>query len=145
MIKIYVKVETVYQRIAIHSINDKIVTFEVNSMVDFKQVLAKNKAKQGTKTAVVQETPAKTGANNLATLDETGTARVGFSLEESISGPSGTFSSVRIRVDLSVQCAQNEAEIRKATDILYRESAHLVDHYANPAMQLLIEHIERHK
>jgi hypothetical protein len=66
-------------------------------------------------------------------------------MEEKLSGPSGTFSTVSVRVELSVQCAQNEEQIRRAAGLLQGEVAHLADHYINPAMELLLEHVERHK
>jgi hypothetical protein len=152
VIHAYVRVETVHQRIAVYSINDKIVTFEVNGMVDFKAVIERNKAKAAAKAAGTKVT--KTAAPDAATrlgpaefgdLDASGPARLTFGMEEKLSGPSGTFSTVSVRVELSVQCAQNEEQIRRAAGLLQGEVAHLADHYINPAMELLLEHVERHK
>lgn len=139
MIAIYIRVETVAHRYAVHSINNQLVTFEAHTMVDFKAL----KARQSSATAT--KTPPPMAGDKLGALNTAGPAEVRLGLEEKLSGPSGTYSSVSVRLELKVNCAQSNAEVQAATELLYAEGARLLNHYINPAMDLLVEHVKRHE
>lgn len=65
-------------------------------------------------------------------------ARVRVSVGETLGGPS--YSSVRVQVDVSLMCNQDERTVAEVRDMLFAEAAESLDKYVEPLYELLLEH-----
>jgi hypothetical protein len=87
----------------------------------------------------------KPGApNRFSVLNGTGPAVVRVGIEEKVSGPTGTYSSVSVRVEVSAHCDQSEASIQRAHQLLFDEGTRALDGYMDTALELLNRHLQRH-
>lgn len=69
-----------------------------------------------------------------------GNARVSIGMDERIAGPH--YSSVSIRVNISINCDQTESSIKEASDLLTKEAmAYLEGHY-EVAVERLRQHLD---
>lgn len=126
MIGLYVRVETIVSHWAVPALGGHPATWEGTQRMDPKTAVGGKK-------------------NSFADLNEQGAATVTVALEEKLSGPSGTYSSVSVRIEVSARCDQNETAIRQARDVLVNEGMKALDFYAGPAVSLLTEHTKKQK
>jgi hypothetical protein len=124
MIELRVSVVTVINRWAIEELGGKLATWEGTQRVDTKKPLLGLKKKD----------------DRFAALNPEGPASVTVGLEEKLSGPSGTYSSVAVHISVTARCDQNEAAIVQARDVLFKEGLQALEHYMRPALNLLLEH-----
>lgn len=68
-------------------------------------------------------------------------ARVSIGLDEKFPGPSGTYSSVGIRINITVSCDQSKNVIDKTTELAFDYASLFLDSYALPAVRLLNKHL----
>lgn len=125
MIELHVSVTTVVNRWVVHELGGKTVSWEGTQRMDPKKL------------------PAGKRADRFACLNPEGPARVKVGLEEKLSGPTGTYSSISVRIEISARCDQNERALGEAQSVLYEEGLKSLDHYINPALSMLIEHTEK--
>ena len=76
-----------------------------------------------------------------AVLDPEGPAEVSIGLEEKVSGPEGTYSSVTVFVRVTLRCAQTENQVRAAQNLAHSECITTLEKYIEPAQRLLISHL----
>lgn len=69
-------------------------------------------------------------------------ARVSIGVDERFSGPSGSYSSVSVRVNITLSCDQSQAKIDAATKMAFDYASGFLDGHAVPAMKLLNKHLE---
>ncbi len=124
MIELYVRVETIINNWAVPTLGGKQATWEATQRMDITEI-KKNKK------------------NAFANINAEGRAGVRVAVEEKISGPSGTYSSVSVRIEIAARCDQDEASITHCRDVLAQEAMKALDWYAGPAVQLLGEHVQK--
>lgn len=117
MIALYVGVTTIVHNVPVEIIDNKYATWEGTQRVPTKPI------------------------DRFAALNPSGSTEVKIALEEKLSGPSGTYSSVAVRIEISARCDQTTAAIHKATEVLFDEGSKALHHYIQPAMALLHEHV----
>lgn len=122
MITLYVQQVTLIQGYSVPSLSDIQATWEGTIRMDAKEI----KNKRGTE---------------LAALNPKGASIVNVAYEEKIAGPVNTFSSVAVRVEISTQC--DPADIKKCHQLLFDEASNAVDHYIQPALSLLMTHLDK--
>lgn len=69
-------------------------------------------------------------------------ARVSVGLDERFSGPSGTYSSASVRVNLTLNCGQDKKTIEEATKMAFDYASDFLDRHAVPAVKLLNRHLD---
>lgn len=69
-------------------------------------------------------------------------ARVSVGLDERFSGPSGTYSSASVRVNLTLNCDQSKETIEEATKMAFDYASDFLDRHAVPAAKLLNRHLD---
>lgn len=116
----------------VHEIAKYLMTWEAIEMVSIAE-LKKQKLNQQKKAADL----------NRYDILEKGDAVVRVALEEKLSGPERTYSSVTVRVEVQVTCQQASETIKTAQDILFDECTGAVERYIGPAQQMLISHLEK--
>jgi hypothetical protein len=87
--------------------------------------------------------PAGTRPDPYAKLNPAGPAEVRVGFEEKLSGPSGTYSTISVRIEVAVRCEQSEAGIAAARELLVKEGVKALEFYMGPALNLLIEHTNK--
>jgi hypothetical protein len=125
MIELTVRVQTIISHWAVQELGGQPATWEWTQRMDPKKPAADGKK------------------NAFAGINAQGPAKVTVDLEEKLSGPSGTYSTVSIRVGISVRCDQSEEAITHARDVLMREGTRALEFYAGPAVNLLMEHTRK--
>jgi hypothetical protein len=70
-----------------------------------------------------------------------GQARVSLGVDERVSGPHGTYSSVSVRVSVTLSCDQSEEGISKASDLAIRKASSLLDQHLPIAVRKLRRHL----
>jgi hypothetical protein len=68
-------------------------------------------------------------------------AVVTLGMEERVGGPRDTYSSISVRVELSLPCAPNKLAMRKTLRALHVEAQRALNHYVEPAQALLAQHV----
>lgn len=121
----YVGVTTIVNDWPIDSLGGRPATWEWTQRMDPKKIAA---GKKGAK---------------FSCLQDDGAAEVRVAVEEKLSGPSGTYSSVSVRIEISARCHSDEESIDAARDLLFNESLKAVAHYMNPAINMLQDHTSR--
>lgn len=119
MISFHVLVVTTFRRYVVHELSGKLATFEETQM---PQPLSNTK-------------------DPIRMFYEPNGARVTVGLEEKISGPANTYSSVAVRVEITSQCKQDETAIRGLTKALHSEAMRALNHYMEPSLALLMSHL----
>ena len=71
-----------------------------------------------------------------------GNARVSVGLGEKIGGPYG-YSSVDVRVNVTLTCNQDEGTLTNAAHLAFRECVAVVDDIVDKSMVMLRSHLER--
>ena len=125
MIELYIQVVTVINQWAVPTLGGKNATWEATQRMD------------PTKPAEGKHAP----KNLFENINAQGRASVKVALEEKISGPPNTFSSIAVRVEISARCDQDSTSIRAARDALAKESMKALEWYAAPALELLMKHV----
>lgn len=126
MIELYVQVVTVINGWAVPTLGGQNATWEATQRMDpSKPVEGKRPPK-----------------NLFEGINQQGRASVKVGLEEKLSGPAGTYSSVSVRVEISARCDQDSASIRAARDALAKEGMKALEWYAAPALELLMRHVQ---
>ncbi len=69
-------------------------------------------------------------------------ARVSIGLDEKFPGPSGTYSSVGIRISVTVSCDQSKESIDKTTELAFDYASDFLDRHAVTAVRLLNKHFD---
>lgn len=75
------------------------------------------------------------------TLNPEGAAEVRIGLEEKLSGPANTYSSVTVMVQVTARCDQSSAAVKHALDVVHTECVQALERYIEPAQKLLIAHL----
>ncbi len=133
MIQIYMLVRTVVDGEPIHEVAGKPACWEATGVM-----------KPPMKPNLPSAAPAKPSAgepNRFKALDENGAAEVTLGVEEKMSGPEGTYSSVAVRLEVKARCGQSEAAVRAASQVLYDVAAEELDKHMPAARKLLLEHL----
>lgn len=126
-----VAVQTEVNKTLIHTIAGVPATWEATFMPTIDDLRkAGNKAKESKAVTLY------------SAVDPKGEAEVSFGLEEKVSGPAGTYSSVTVQVRLTFRCAQTEAQVERALALAHRECVGALEKYIEPAQQLLVSHLE---
>lgn len=81
--------------------------------------------------------------DRFSSLNPEGPCEVRVAVDEKLSGPKNSFSSVSVRVEISARCDQNEETIEKARDVLFKECMSATAHYMNPALDMMMEHLHK--
>lgn len=91
------------------------------------------------------ELPGKGGpkTDKLSAVRGAGDSEVRVAMDERFGGPSGTYSSVSVRIEISAKCGQSDVETRKTSEILYGECVRFLESHAPAAVDLLHSHLER--
>lgn len=71
-----------------------------------------------------------------------GSARVSVGVDEKFNGPSGTYSSVSLRVNVTLTCDQAEKVIDKAAEEALNVGLGFLDKHASTATSMLLSHLE---
>lgn len=152
MITYHLVVATVVQNVPVLAVGDAPASWEVFEVVDFNKLMQQRAAAKGVipaaKPVVGAPQNAKTpvanpsGTDVLARLYKADGAEVRVGLEERRSGPVGSFSSVTLSIQVSSRCAAETAALHKLQEVLYAECTRMLEAHAEPAMRLLIEHLE---
>jgi hypothetical protein len=119
VISLHVLVVTTFRRHVVNELSGKLVTFEETQM---PQPLSNTK-------------------DPIKSLYEPDGASVTVGLEEKISGPANTYSSVAVRIEISSRCKQDEIAIRNLTKALHGEAMRALHHYVAPTLELLLSHL----
>lgn len=69
-------------------------------------------------------------------------ARISIGLDERFSGPSGTYSSASVRVNVTLSCDQSKEKIEQATQMAFDYASDFLDRHAVPTARLLNKHLE---
>lgn len=121
-----VQVTTVIDGWAVAELGGELATWEGTEQVDIKKLT------KGTQ-----------HPDRFKLLNPEGTAEIRVGMEEKLSGPSGTYSSVAVRVEVMTRCEQTEQAIETGHDLCYQACERALERYMGPAMNRLIEHTER--
>jgi hypothetical protein len=121
VIELYVVVSTIVNKWPTAEINGKRVSWEGTQRMD----------------------PKMARGDKFAMLNADGAASVKVAVEEKVSGPSGSFSSISVRVEISSRCNQDEKTIAEAHETLFTEGLRALEHYASPALAMLLDHIKK--
>lgn len=125
--QLQVAVRTEVNKILVHNIAGMPATWEGNYMPTLDELKkAAKKAK---------------GPSLYDVIDPQGESEVSLGLEEKVSGPEGTYSSVTVHVRLTFRCAQNEEQVQRALSLAHRECVAALERYIEPAQQLLVSHL----
>jgi hypothetical protein len=124
MIELHVRVETVINQYAVQQLAGQLASWEGTQRMDPKQMMGKK-------------------ADRFAALNNKGDAKVLVGVEEKLSGPSGTYSSVTVRVEISARCDQNEKSVSETHELLFTEGLKALEFYMTPALNMLINHTEK--
>lgn len=119
MITFHVLVITTFRRYIVNELSGKLATFEETQM----------------------PTPLSNTKDPIKVFYRPNGARVTVGLEEKISGPANTYSSVAVRVEITSQCEQDETAIRGLTKALHSEAMRALHHYMAPSLDLLMSHL----
>jgi len=87
------------------------------------------------------KTEVKTG-DLYAEVYGNGAARVSVGLGEKIGGPYG-YSSVDVRVNVTLTCNQDEETLTRAAHLAFRECVSVTDDIIDKSMTMLKHHLER--
>jgi hypothetical protein len=103
---------------------------------------------EGTEMSTLDELKKKAAMNKkpgdkYAVLDPQGPAEIRVGLEEKVSGPSGTYSSVTVFVQVQLRTAQTPEAVKKGIDLAHSECVQALERYIDPALTLLCAHLER--
>ena len=71
-----------------------------------------------------------------------GNARVSVGVDERFSGPSGTYSSASVRVNITLNCDQSKDTIDKAAELAFEYASDFLDRHAVPTARLLKRHLD---
>lgn len=71
-----------------------------------------------------------------------GNARVNVGLDESIGGPYG-YSSVKIRMSVTLTCDQNAESVQQAKQYCFDECMDFIEGNLGIAHKMLVDHLER--
>ena len=148
MITVAIQIRTIAFSHPIQEIDGKHASWEGTFMVDPKKIAEAASKRQGlplkapARPAVAAQPPQRDRLGSV--LDPNGPAEVMVGLEEKLSGPQGTYSSVTVSIQVKVHCAQTDESVRRASELLYDEGARVLEHHVGPAMELLMMHIRRH-
>ena len=72
-----------------------------------------------------------------------GEAQIEVGLEEKVSGPAGTYSSVTVITKITLRCDQKQETVKRAMDLAYSDCAAAIERYIDPAQKLLASHLDR--
>lgn len=98
---------------------------------------------EGTYMPTLEELKKKSGGDRYKVLNSSGPAEVRIGLEERVSGPPNTYSSVSVYVQVMAHCDQTAPAIRQAMDLVHSECVQALERYVEPAQQLLLAHLGR--
>lgn len=118
------------------------MTWRVETIIDHWTVFHLGNKKATYEGTQHVNTRSLSGRRKFDCLREEGGTEVRVGVEEKISGPSGTYSSVSVKVEIASRCNTDEVSIEQARDALFKEALGAVDHYMNQASNLLMEHTE---
>ncbi len=71
-----------------------------------------------------------------------GNARVSVGVDDRFSGPSGTYSSASVRINITLNCDQSKETIDKASTLAFEYASDFLDRHAVPAAKLLKRHLD---
>ncbi len=148
-----ISVAVVVNEVPIKNIGGVPATWEATGMTTPKDLRAKGSPfaasaalaskKAAGKVPITKQEQATSKHDRFAVLRETGPTSVGLELEEKVSGPPGTYSSVTVRVSITARCEQSSAAVEQAHDLLFTECTAAIDRYMRPAVEQLEYFLER--
>lgn len=124
--RLRIQVTTVIDGWAVSELGGELATWEGTEHVDIRKL-----------------TKGTTHPDRFKLLNPEGTSEVRVAVEEKLSGPSGTYSSVAVRVEVLTRCEQSEQAVETAHDLCHQACVRALERYMGPAMNMLTEHTER--
>lgn len=140
MIAMHVVVTTEISKVPIATLGGRAATFEEYLRMPIRPPI-RPPAVRSTPITPSARAAAVTTSNRYKGINPDGKAEARVAVEEKLSGPRDTYSSVTVRVEVAVHCDQSEEAINTARDILFKEGLKALDHYADPLYEQLLRHL----